>query len=127
MYTDKYNFKGDHPSVADELFSDVTELELRYDAVREALDEGYFTLAEALSKFGISEIEYLSLSILNNKDELLKIEKQEQLFNALSYMIRVFKSSTKSFDMPSQKAIVSIEKIIKKSSEVHVDLPEFAG
>lgn len=55
MYIDKFNFKGDHGSVADELFSEVTENEEKILAIEECVKEGYFTLEEALEIYNVKK------------------------------------------------------------------------
>ena len=49
---------GEHPSVGEELLQGVSEFELKCNAVEESVEDGYFTLDEALSSFGVKESEY---------------------------------------------------------------------
>lgn len=52
--------KGDHGSVAKELFSNVTKLEEKYLAVEESVKEGYFTLDESINAYEVDRVEYLN-------------------------------------------------------------------
>lgn len=50
--------KGDHFSVGEELLSGVSEIELKCNAVKDAVKGKYFTLSEALQIYKVSEKEY---------------------------------------------------------------------
>lgn len=54
MYQFKINSIGEHFSVAEELLDTVPELEQKCRAVEKSVEEGYFTLHEALRNFYIT-------------------------------------------------------------------------
>lgn len=56
---------GEHPSVTEELFLNVPELELQCQAVEYSVKEGYFKLNEALKNYKVTKEEYTNY--LNNK------------------------------------------------------------
>lgn len=117
MYKDKFNFKGDHNSVAEELFSEVTSLEEKLLAIEESVNEGYFTLDEAIVNYNVEYIEYLQFAIsrlnIGAKNESIP----NQAFQAISTVIRVFNFPINHVFNPKQKeAIVKIERVIAQGS-----------
>lgn len=55
-----FKIKGDHGSVGEEILMEIPELELQCSAVKKAIDEGYFTLEEALKNYNVTREEYLT-------------------------------------------------------------------
>lgn len=111
MYQDKINSIGEHYSVAEELLDTVPELEQKCRAVEKSVEEGYFTLPEALRNYKVSEIEYMPYFLQRNTPKLKKDKKQEQLFKAIDYILFLYKSPSDKFDGVSKKAIADIRKI----------------
>lgn len=66
MYLESKYTTGDAASVGEELLMGVSELKERARVVDKAVREGYFTFEEALSLYKVSEIEYLTYSLLKN-------------------------------------------------------------
>lgn len=58
MYSNKIKNICEHSSVAEELLLEVPEIEQRCRAVQKSVDEGYFTLSEALFNYNVTELEY---------------------------------------------------------------------
>lgn len=113
MYQDKINSIGEHFSVAEELLDTVPELEQKCRAVEKSVEEGYFTLPEALRNYKVSEIEYMPYLLLRNAPKLKKGKKQEQLFKVIDYILFLYNSPSDKFDGASKKAMAEIEKISK--------------
>ena len=116
MYTDKFNFKGDHSTVAEELFSDVTAQEEKYLAVEESVEEGYFTLHEALEAYKVEEIEYLAFAITRLKSEIQHESMQTQTFKAISTVIRVFDFSINNVFNTAEKAVIDAIQLLAQGS-----------
>ena len=116
MYSDKYNPIGESSSVAEELLADVPELQQKCKAVEKAVNEGYFTLQEALVNYRVSEIEYIPYLLLKNNQTLKSTNKQEQVFSMLYAIASIFSSATISFDVVGKKAFSEILKISGKAS-----------
>jgi hypothetical protein len=116
MYTDKFNFKGDHSSVAEELFSEVTSQEEKYLAVEESVAEGYFTLHEALEAYKVEEIEYLAFLITRLKTELQNESVQIKAFKAISTVIRVFDYPIKNVFNTTEKAAINKIQVLAQGS-----------
>jgi hypothetical protein len=72
-------YQGDSGSAGDELMANVSELEETGAVVDKAVREGYFTLAEALSAYRLSEIEYVAYLLLKNKGKFEAANKEKQI------------------------------------------------
>lgn len=70
MHLESKYSAGDAASVGEELLMGVSELEEKAEVVDKAVKEGYFTFDQALSLYKVSEIEYLTYSLLKNKKRL---------------------------------------------------------
>lgn len=115
MYTDKFNLKGDHGSVAEELFSEVTTQEEKFLAIEESVKEGYFTLHEALENYNIQEIDYLPFTLSRLKPTLKRFNSQNQAFRAIAAVISVYDFSIDNFDENGKIAINQIRTIAQGS------------
>lgn len=115
MYTDKFNLKGDHGSVAEELFSEVTTQEEKFLAIEESVKEGYFTLHEALENYKIAEIDYLPFRLSRLRPTLKRYNSQNQAFRAISAVISVYDFSIANFDENGKIAIRQIKNIAQGS------------
>ncbi len=51
---------GEHFSVGEELLSKVSEFELKCKSIEKSVNEGYYSLNEALEYYKIKEIDFLS-------------------------------------------------------------------
>ncbi len=118
MYSDNLKLTGEHTSVAEELLSEIPELEHKCRAVEKSVKEGYFTLPEALINYKVNEIEYLPYILLKNNIKLKRIKKQDQVFDTINAIISIFYSSSNTFDLVGKKAMAKIKKI---SEEVSAD------
>lgn len=116
MYQDKIKSIAEHFSVAEELLNEVPELEQKCRAVEKSVNDGYFTLNEALHNYKVSEIEYVPYLLLRNYMELKKVNKQNQLFNTIKTIISIYNPSSEKFDVVGKKAIADIKRISKKVS-----------
>ena len=72
-------YQSDHGSAGEELMMNVSELEETAADVEKAVRDGYFTLAEALSAYRLSEIEYLAYLLLKNNGKLEVTKKRTKL------------------------------------------------
>lgn len=123
MYTDRFNFKGDHSSVAKELFSDVSDFEAKLLAIEESVNKGYFNLHEALENYDVSEIEYLPFILSKIKIQLKDYDKQTQMFKAISAVIAVFDYPVdNSFSNNGILAVTKIKKIAQAPSSLNEDV-----
>jgi hypothetical protein len=99
MYSDNLKLTGEHTSVAEELLSEIPELEQKCRAVEKSVKEGYFSLPEALINYKVNEIEYLPYILLKNNIKLKRIKKQDQVFDTINAIISIFHSSSNTFDL----------------------------
>ena len=116
MYSDKNKLQEEHVSVAEELLSEVPELEQKCRAAEKSVREGYFTLEEALRNYKISEIEYIPYILLKNNRKLKRTNKQSQAFDTINAIVSIFHSSSDTFDIAGKKALTDIKKISEKVS-----------
>ncbi|MBI1782973.1 MAG: hypothetical protein HYR66_16650 [Sphingobacteriales bacterium] len=107
---------GDAASVGEELLMGVSELEERARVVDKAVKEGYFTLDQALSLYKVSEIEYLTYSLLKNKKRLEATSKQLQVIGAVSMIVNLFNGASIKFDPKVKKMMHQLETITKDPS-----------
>jgi len=112
MYTDKYNFKGDHGSVAEELFSEVSTLEEKCLAVEESVAEGYFTLDEALTNYKVEHIEFLAFTLKSLSPHLVHQSMQLQAFKAISTVIKIFDIPIQNSFSPTGRDAISKIRIL---------------
>ena len=113
MFMDNIKIKGEHTSVAEELLLDIPELEQKCRAIDKAVKEGYFNLPEALSAFGVSEIEYIPYFLLKYNKLLKRLRKQDQVFQTLYAVISIFDPS--AFDKSSKNIIVNLKNEITQN------------
>ena len=116
MYLESKYSSGDAASVGEELLMGVSELEERARVVDKAVKEGYFTLDQALSLYKVSEIEYLTYSLLKNKKRLEATSKQLQLIGAVSMIVSLFNEASIKFDPKVKKMMHQLETITKDPS-----------
>ncbi|MBN8718393.1 MAG: hypothetical protein J0H85_03050 [Sediminibacterium magnilacihabitans] len=115
MYLES-KYAGDAASVGEELLMGVSELEERAKVVDKAVKEGYFTLDQALSLYKVSEIEYLTYSLLKNKKKLEATSKQLQVIGAVSMIVSLFNEASIKFDPKVKKMMHQLETIAKDPS-----------
>lgn len=116
MYLESKYSSGDAASIGEELLMGVSELEERARVVDKAVKEGYFTLDQALSLYKVSEIEYLTYSLLKNKKRLEATSKQLQLIGAVSMIVSLFNEASIKFDPKVKKMMHQLETITKDPS-----------
>lgn len=116
MYLESKYTTGDAASVGEELLMGVSELEERARVVDKAVKEGYFTLDQALSLYKVSEIEYLTYSLLKNKKRLEATSKQLQVIGAVSMIVSLFNEASIKFDPKVKKMMHQLESITKDPS-----------
>lgn len=116
MYLESKYSAGDAASVGEELLMGVSELEERARVVDKAVKEGYFTLDQALSSYKVSEIEYLTYSLLKNKKRLEATSKQLQVIGAVSMIVSLFNEASIKFDPKVKKMMHQLETITKDPS-----------
>src|SRR5579863_9847631 len=97
MYSDR-KYHGDAGSVGEELLTDIPELEQKLQVVDKAVNEGYFSLDQALSLYKVSELEYLAYLLLKNRNVWEASTKQDQVIGALSVVVKIFHGSSSQFD-----------------------------
>lgn len=93
------NKSGDSTSVAEELLQSVPELEQKCRAIEKAISEGYLTLPEAFSAYGVTEIEYLPYWLIKNNKKLKKVKKQEQAYQTIYAVMAIFDTSHFDFSI----------------------------
>lgn len=108
-------YQSDHGSAGEELMMNVSELEETGAVVEKAVREGYFTLAEALSAYRLSEIEYVAYLLLKNKGKLEVTDKENQVVGALYYLVEAFHAPSASFDASGKKVMKELETIVHTS------------
>jgi uncharacterized small protein (DUF1192 family) len=107
---------GDDASIGEELLIGVSELEERARVVEKAVKEGYFTLDRALSLYKVSEIEYLTYSLVKNKKRLEATSKQLQVIGAVSMIVSLFNEASIKFDPKIKKMMHQLETITNDPS-----------
>lgn len=123
MYLES-KYTGDAASVGEELLMGVSELEERAKVVDKAVKEGYFTLDQALSLYKVSEIEYLTYSLLKNKKRLEATSKQLQVIGAVSMIVNLFNEASIKFDPKVKKMMHELKTITKDPSIKKVKINE---
>jgi hypothetical protein len=108
-------YQSEHGSVGEELMMNVSELEETGAVVEKAVREGYFTLADALSAYRLSEIEYVAYLLLKNKGKLEEADKESQVVGALLYLVEAFQAPSASFAAPGKKVMKQLETIVHTS------------
>jgi hypothetical protein len=116
MYLESKYATGDAASVGEELLMGVSELEERARVVEKAVKEGYFTLDQALPLYKVSEIEFLTYSLLKNKKKLEATSKQSQVIGAVSMIFSLFTEASNKFDPKVKKMMHQLETITKDPS-----------
>ena len=116
MYLESKYATGDAASVGEELLMGVSELEERARVVEKAVKEGYFTLDQALPLYKVSEIEFLTYSLLKNKKKLEATSKQSQVIGAVSMIFSLFTEASNKFDPKVKKMMHQLETINKDPS-----------
>ena len=111
MSGDRKN-QGDSGSAGDELMVNVSELEETGAVVDKAVRDGYFTLAEALSAYRLSEIEYVAYLLLKNKGKFEAANKEKQIVGAIFYLVEAFHAPSASFDASGKQVMKELETIV---------------
>jgi hypothetical protein len=114
MYQDRLKTIGEHPSVTEELFNDVSDIELKCKAVEKSVNEGYFTLPEALGNYQVSEIEYIPYLLFNKSPELKNSKKSVQWEKTIDTIMTIFDLSIDEFEPNKKKAFTEIKAISEK-------------
>jgi hypothetical protein len=107
---DKY--RGDSGSVGEELFMNVSELEEKGAVVDKAVREGYFSLQEALHAYELSELEYLSYSLLKDRRKLEGKAKEKEIWNAIVYLVDIYQAPSASFDTAGKQFMQKLKTLI---------------
>jgi len=115
MYLES-KYKGDDDSVAEELLMGVSELEERAFVVDKVVREGYFSLAEALTLYKISKLEYFAYFLIKNKKKLESNTKQSQVISAASIFVSLFNDADIKLDPKVKKVMHQLEIITKDPS-----------
>ncbi|HVU54153.1 MAG TPA: hypothetical protein VHD83_03820 [Puia sp.] len=124
MYLE-HKYLGDDGSTADELMTNVTEVEEKGNVIDMAVRGGYLTLSEALSSYGLTEIEYVAYSLLKNKGRLGAEEKEKQVIEALFLLVEAYAAPSASFQGPGRQVMEELKTIVNDSPLTDKDL-EFA-
>ena len=111
MYSGDNN-KGDDGSVGVELLSNVSELEERGRVVEKAVSEGYFSLADALSVYKISEQEFMTYLLL--KEGGKSKSKQIQFLKTLNAIVMLYHDAGNQFDAATRKILNDLEVFTKE-------------
>jgi hypothetical protein len=114
MYSD-HNYTGDADSVGEELLAGVPELEEKGQVVDQAVEEGYFSLDQALSIYKLSEVEYMTYLLLKNRGKLESAPKQSQVFSVVAFIVRSFHGASSEFDPTGKKVMQNLETLTKDS------------
>ncbi len=93
----------------------VSELEETGAVVDKAVRDGYFTLAEALSAYRLSEIEYVAYLLLKNKGKFEVADKEKQIVGAIFYLVEAFHAPSASFDASGKQVMKELETIVHSS------------
>ena len=107
MYS-KVNYKGDEGYIAEDLFAGDRELESRCIATTKAVKEGYFSIAEALSLYEVSEPQYAAYLFLNS-GRLTSLDANQQLTESFKIIAEVFQSVISKFDNHKRQIIQELE------------------
>lgn len=116
MYPDKTSQIGEHFSVAEELMSEIPDLEFKCRVVEKTIKNKTLTLEEALKAYNVSEIQFISYLLLSNSQNLKLTDKKTLLFNTINAVVSVFYSSTKTFDISALEAYNDIKRICNRES-----------
>lgn len=108
-------YQGDSGSAGDELMVNVSELEEKGTVVDKAVRDGYFTLAEALSAYRLSEIEYVAYLLLKNKGKFEIANKEKQIVGAIFYLVEAFHAPSASFGSSGKQVMKELETIVHSS------------
>ena len=84
--------------------------------MEESVEEGYFTLHEALEAYKVEEIEYLAFAITRLKSETQHESMQTQTFKAISTVIRVFDISINNVFNTTEKAVINAIQVLAQGS-----------
>lgn len=107
--------QGDSGSAGEELMVNISELEEKGTVVDKAVRDGYFTLAEALSAYRLSEIEYVAYLLLKNKGKFEIANKEKQIVGAIFYLVEAFHAPSASFGSSGKQVMKELETIVHSS------------
>ncbi len=110
MYSDN-NIHGDSGSVGEELLINISDLEQKVMVVDKAVEEGYFTLDDALPLYGLTAREYVAYLFLKNKST--PDTQQHQLSEMLSLIVKVYHGISNQFDPRGKKMMHELETVAK--------------
>jgi hypothetical protein len=115
MSSDNIRKSGEHSSVAEELLSKVSDLEIRCRAVQKSVKKGYFSFPIALKNYKVNELEYFLFSYSKTLKEIEHAKKSIQILTAIQDLISVYSFSIKNFTASDRKLINSIKDIVEKT------------
>jgi hypothetical protein len=116
MYSDKIKRIGEHNSVAEELMSDIPDLEFKCRIVEKTTKNNTLTLEEALKAYNVTEIQFISYLLLSKNQTAQDIDKKTLLFDTIKAVVSVFLPSTKTFDHSALEAYNNIREISNRES-----------
>ena len=97
MYLDKEKYRGDHISVAEELMDGISQLEQKCRVIDKVVNEGDFTILQALKIYKVSKIDYFTYWVLINNKKLNRTKKQDQVLESIFSVI--YSLSDSSFNL----------------------------
>ena len=115
MSSDKIRKSGEHSSVAEELISNVSDLEIRCRSVQKSVKRGYFTFPTALKNYKVSELEYFLYSYSKTVKDIEHSKKSIQILTVINELISVYSFSIKNFNPSDRKLINSIKDLVSKT------------
>jgi hypothetical protein len=122
-----HKYQGDAGSVGEELLTNVSEVEEKGAVVDKAIREGYFSLQEALHAYGLSELEYLSYSLLKDRNKLEGEAKEKEIWNAVVYLVKIYQAPSASFDSAGKQFMQKLKTLIGSKPLSQDDVNDLAS
>ncbi len=111
MYSE-VDSKGDEGYIAEDLLAGTPGLESRCQAIDQAVRKGYFSIAEALPLYEVTESQYIAYNLLRNNN-MQSADKQLQLLESLRILFKIYEPVTSTFTGHQRSIMDELKEIVQ--------------